>query len=78
MGTGVTAVGWMEANYFYHSELDGLDVVTPQGMERITRAYAWIMDEVEKHSRDELEEGAIETPSLHYDSELQSFIHSLW
>jgi hypothetical protein len=78
MGTGVTAVGWMEANYFYHSELDGLDVVTPQGLERITRAYAWIMDRVEGHSRAELEEGAIETPSLHYDSELQDFVHSLW
>jgi len=78
MGTGVTAVGWIEANYFYHSELDGLHVVTPQGLERITRAYAWIMDEVERHTRAELERDAIATPSLHYDSELQSFIHSLW
>jgi hypothetical protein len=78
MGTGVTAVGWIESNYFYHSELDGLDVVTPQGLERITRAYAWIMGEVEKRSRAELEQGAIETPSLHYDADIQKFIHSLW
>jgi hypothetical protein len=78
MDTGVTCVGWMEANYFYHSTLDRPEVVTPQGLERITRAYAWIMDSVEGYSRAELEEGAIETPSLHYDSDVQAFVHSLW
>jgi hypothetical protein len=78
MDTGVTAVGWIEANYFYHSELDGPDVITPQGLERITRAYAWIMDKVEGYSRVDLEEGAIETPSLHYESDMQKLVHSMW
>lgn len=78
MGTGVTCAGWIEAMYFYHSELDSPDTVTPQGLERITRAYAWVMDQVEGRSRAELEEGAIETPSLHYVSEMQEIMHSRW
>jgi len=78
METGVTCAGWIEATYYYHSALDSPAVVTPQGLERITRAYAYVVDKVEGVSREEIERGAITTPSLHYGSDMEKFIHSMW
>ena len=78
MQTGITCAGWIEAGYYYHSALDSPALITPQSLERITRAYAYVIDRADSASREEIERGGIATPSLHYDSEMQRFIHSMW
>ena len=38
----------IESNAFYHSDLDTPDIVPAAGLESITRAYAKIIDDINK------------------------------
>ena len=44
----------IEANMFYHSDHETPDTVPATGLEQTTRAYAKIIDEVNKHDRQDL------------------------
>jgi hypothetical protein len=76
--TGVTCAGWISAAFYYHSTLDRPEVVSPQGLERFTRAYAYLIDNTMKVSREEIERGASPPPADHYASEIAATLQSMW
>jgi hypothetical protein len=44
----------LDANVWYHSDGDMIDTIPGVGVARATRAYAWVLDEIDRHSADEL------------------------
>ena len=58
MRSGVPAAGFIGSNFYYHSTLDSLEAVRPRSLERIARALAYAVDELDPLSREELEAGS--------------------
>ena len=52
---GYTVAQILDANLWYHSTGDLLDVIHPAGLERSTRLYAYVLDKIDASSRAELE-----------------------
>ncbi len=52
---GHTVVQILDANLWYHSSGDLIDTIRPGGLERATRLYAYVLDEIDKSSRAQLE-----------------------
>jgi len=46
----------LDANLWYHSTGDRLDAIHPDGLERATRLYAYVLDKIDSSSRAELTE----------------------
>jgi Zn-dependent M28 family amino/carboxypeptidase len=76
--TGVTCAGWISSAFYYHSTLDGLHIVTPQGLERFTRAYAYVIDGTMKASREDIEREASPPSADFYSSEMMATVQSMW
>jgi len=51
---GYTVAQILDANLWYHSSGDLLDVIHPAGLERATRLYAYVLDKIDATSRAEL------------------------
>jgi hypothetical protein len=51
---GNTVMQILDANVWYHSDGDMIDTIPGVGVARATRAYAWVLDEIDRHSADEL------------------------
>jgi hypothetical protein len=52
---GYVVVQILDANIWYHSSGDRIDVIQPAGMERATRLYAYVLDQIDAHSTAELQ-----------------------
>ncbi|HJP03579.1 MAG: M28 family peptidase [Gammaproteobacteria bacterium] len=48
----------LDANIWYHSTADRIDVIQETGMERATRLYADVLDQIDRHGTEELQERA--------------------
>jgi hypothetical protein len=53
---GYVVVQILDANIWYHSTADRIDVIQAAGMERATRLYADVLDHIDRHGREELQE----------------------
>ncbi|MDP7041762.1 MAG: M28 family peptidase, partial [Gammaproteobacteria bacterium] len=53
---GYVVVQILDANIWYHSTADRIDVIQEAGMERATRLYADVLDQIDRHSREALQE----------------------
>jgi hypothetical protein len=56
--TIVPVVNLIETVGWYHSTADTPDLISPQGLERTARAFAYFLDKVDETSRADLERGA--------------------
>ncbi len=45
--SGTTVVQMVDANLWFHSSGDLADTIHPHGLERATRAYAYILDQID-------------------------------
>ncbi|MEC9375048.1 MAG: M28 family peptidase [Pseudomonadota bacterium] len=51
---GNTVMQILDSNIWYHSDGDMIDTIPGVGVARATRVYAYVLDQIEKHSRKEL------------------------
>jgi hypothetical protein len=51
---GKTVVQIIDANLWFHSSGDRIDTMHPNGLERATRLYAYVLDQIDQASWDEL------------------------
>ena len=58
---GVPVVHLIASHTYYHTSGDTVETTSVPGLTRAARAYAYFLDEAAKHSRAEMEEGAIDT-----------------
>ncbi len=57
---GVISAGWATGTRYYHSSADGEhDLVSSRELEKMARAYAFIIDELGRYSKADLEAGAV-------------------
>jgi hypothetical protein len=52
---GYVVVQILDANVWYHSSGDRIDVIQAAGLERATRLYAYVLDQIDGHSSAELQ-----------------------
>ncbi len=45
--TSVPVLNFIESDYWYHHSGDTVEVLSPEGMERVARAFAWVIDRVD-------------------------------
>ena len=57
--TNIPSAGFIQTGYLYHSEVDSLDWYKPEDLERLTRAHAFLIDEVNKISLEEVRKGSV-------------------
>ena len=55
----IPSAGFIQTGYLYHSEIDSLDWYKPEDLERLTRAHAFLIDEVNKIPIEEIRESSI-------------------
>jgi hypothetical protein len=55
----IPSAGFIQTGYFYHSEIDSLDWYKPEDLERLTRAHAFLIDEVNKISLEEIRKSSV-------------------
>jgi hypothetical protein len=52
--TDLAVLNFIESNYWYHHTGDTVDAISPEGMERVARAFAHIIDRVDAAGREEI------------------------
>jgi hypothetical protein len=52
--SSVPVLNFIEGDYWYHNTGDTIDALSPQGMERVARAFAWLIDRVDSASREQI------------------------
>jgi hypothetical protein len=55
----IPSAGFIQTGYLYHSEIDSLDWYKPEDLERLTRAHAFLIDEVNKIPIGEIRESSV-------------------
>ena len=66
--TDIPSAGFIQTGYLYHSEIDSLDWYKPEDLERLTRAHAFLIDEVNKIPIEEIRESSIDDLPPPYSS----------
>jgi len=51
---GTTVLQILDANIWYHSDGDRVDTIPAVGLARATRVYAEVLDQIDRHSKEEL------------------------
>ena len=76
--TGLTAVSLMQDFLWYHTERDTIEHISPSALEQAGRAFAYLLEKVDRASREDIERGA--KPPLQKDvlGELVETLESLW
>lgn len=76
--SGIPAVGWIEAGYFYHNSADSPDLISAVALRNMTQAYAEVINKVGEGGIDLVNENGKPSPPPIYDSEELFFFLSQW
>jgi NDP-sugar pyrophosphorylase family protein len=55
----VPSAGFIQTGQLYHSTMDGLHWYKPEHLERLTRAHAYLLSELNQHSFTELRQKSV-------------------
>ncbi len=76
--SGIPAVGWIEAGYYYHNEADAPENISAEALQNMTRAYASIIDQIGESGIERIREDEVASPPPIYASDELFFFLSQW